>query len=121
MTDEDEIREKVEDSLQRLEDGFQRRWDNKPDFRSSLKGKDRDILIDLRETGTWWLEVRDGYLEEIHEGNLEDPDVSIRADAEDYLAVFDGDLGPLEAYMKQKIKVSAGLRDMMLVKSFLGS
>lgn len=113
-------RERVEDCLQRLEDGFRRRWENNEDFRSSLRGKDREILIDLRETGSWWLEVRDGNLEAIREGTTEDADVRIEADAGNFVDVFDGDLGPVKAYMTGKIKVDAGMRDLMLVKKFLG-
>lgn len=113
-------REKVEACLQRLEDGFRRRWDNNPDFRKSLQGKDRDILIDLKQTGSWWLKVRDGDLEAIVEGDRKDPDVSIQAKAGDFVDVFDGDLSPIEAYMKRKIKVDAGFRDIMLVKKFVG-
>jgi putative sterol carrier protein len=113
-------RERVEDCLQRLEDGFRRRWENNEDFRSSLRGKDRDILIDLRATGAWCLKVRDGDLEAIEETTVEDPDVEIEADADDFVDVFDGDLGPVKAYMTGKIQVDAGMRDLMLVKKFLG-
>lgn len=120
-TGDNATREDIEDCLERLENGFRRRWENNPDFRNDLKGKDRNILIDLSDTGAWWLRVRDGNLEEIKEGQPEDADVTIRADAGDFISVFDGDLSPLEAYMKQKIKVDAGLRDIMLVKSFMGS
>lgn len=120
MSEQDQVGpERVEACLQRLEDGFRRRWDNNPDFRDSLEGKDRDILIDLRDTGSWWLQVRDGDLLEIHEGTVEGPDVTIEADAEDFVAVFDGDTGPVRAYMTGKIDVDAGLRDIMLVKNFL--
>lgn len=117
---EQRSRERVEQCLQRLEDGFRRRWENNPDFRSSLEGKDREILIDLRETGSWWIEVDDGELAAIHEGAGSDADVAIEADAEDFVDIFDGDLGPVKAYMTGKIKVDAGMRDLLLVKKFLG-
>jgi len=121
MSETEQIgRERVEECLDRLERGFRRRWKNNEDFRSDLKGKDREIVIDLRETGTWWLNVEDGDLVTIQEGGREDPDVRIEADAEDFVDVFDGDLGPVKAYMTGKIKVDAGMRDLMLVKNVLG-
>lgn len=113
-------RQRVEDCLQRLEDGFRRRWEDNPEFRDSLRGKDRDIQIDLRETGSWWIQVRDGNLQAIVEDEPEDIDVGIEAEADDFVDVFDGDLGPVKAYMTGKIKVDAGMRDLMLVKKFLG-
>lgn len=117
----DDIQERIQQCLQRLEAGFRRRWDNNPDFRKSLAGKDRDILIDLREAGAWTLQVRDGDLREIVEGRpVDKPDVRIEADAENFLAIFNGTLSPAEAYLKKKVKVKAPLRDILLVKSFLG-
>lgn len=106
--------------LDRIEQGFRRKWENDADFRDSLEGKDRDIVIDLTDLGAWSLRVRDGKLQEIEEGGIEDPDVRLRSKAEDFLAIFDGELSPLEAYMKKKVKVKAGLRDILLVKSFMG-
>jgi putative sterol carrier protein len=121
VTEQEQIgRERVEECLDRLEAGFRRRWDNNPEFRESLEGKNRDILIDLRDTGAWWIQVREGDLEAIVEDEPEDPDVGIEADADDFVDVFDGDLGPVQAYMTGKIEVDAGMRDLMLVKTFLG-
>lgn len=124
MTDEpDETaskRERILDCLDRLERGFQRKWENNADFRDSLKGKDRDIVIDLTDLDAWTLTVRDGKLQEIQEGRHEDPDVKLTTEAEDFLAIFSGDLSPLKAYMTKRVKVSAGLRDILLVKSFMG-
>lgn len=118
--DEAAKRERVLDCLDRLEQGFLRRWENNADFRDSLKGKDRDIVVDLTDLDAWTLRVRDGKLEKIREGRPEDPDVRIRADTEDFLDVFEGDLSPMEAYLKKKIKIKAGFRDILLVKSFMG-
>lgn len=118
-TNETDVEERIQNALERLERGFRRRWENNPDFRDSLKGKDRDILIDLKSRGAWNLEVRDGNLVDITDGRPDDPDVRVTAEAEDFLAIFDGTLSPLEAYIKKKIKVKAGLRDILLVKSFM--
>lgn len=113
-------RETILDCLDRLERAFRKRWENDEKFRSSLEGKDRDILIDLRAEGAWTLKVRNGDLVSIDEGKPKDPDVKIDAEAEDFVAVFNGDLSPLEAYVKRRIKVKAGFRDILLVKSFMG-
>lgn len=113
--------ERVADCLERIENGFQRKWENNADFRDSLKGKDRDILIELTDLGSWLLTVRDGKLEGIEEvDGLDDPDVRITAEVEDFLALFDGELSPLKAYATKKVKVNAGIRDILLVKSFMG-
>ncbi len=122
MTDatDDPQRERVAEYLDRLERGFHRKWDNDPDFREGLEGKDRDILLEFTDVGSWTMTVRDGKLESIDEGSLEDADVRLTAQSQDFLDVIDGDLSPLKAYMTNRIDVSAGLRDILLVKSFLG-
>lgn len=112
-------REKVTACLEKIERGFHRKWDNDPEFRDSLKGKDRVILIDLTDMGAWTLRVEDGKLQEIEEGRPDDFDVRLKTASEDFLAIFEGDLSPLKAYMTNKVKVKAGLRDIMLVKSFM--
>lgn len=118
--DEATQREKILDCLDRLEAGFFRKWENDAEFRDSLEGKDRDILIDITDVGAWTLVVRDGKLEAIEESKPEDPDVRLTSRSEDFLAVFEGDLSPLKAYVQKKIKVKAGIRDILLVKSFMG-
>lgn len=117
----DGTRERIEAALGRLERGFRKRWENNPDFRKSLVGKDRDILIDLRDHGAWTIQVRDGNLEGIVEGRPPGKaNVRIEADAEHFLAIFDGTLSPAEAYLRKKVKVKAPIRDILLVKSFMG-
>lgn len=119
-TDDATDRERILDCLDRLEQGFYRKWENDADFRDSLKGKDRDILIDLTDLSAWTLRVRDGKLEEVQERRPEDPDVRLTTTVDDFLAVFDGDLSPLKAYVQKRVKVKAGIRDILLVKSFMG-
>jgi len=112
-------RERVEDCLERIESGFRRRWEDNEDFRSSLKGKDRDIVIDIQDLQAWTIVVRDGDLRRIEEKDREDPDVRIGAEAEDFLDIFDGDLSPMKAYLTNRVDVSAGVSDLMLVKKFM--
>ena len=98
MTDETNgtgQRDQILHCFERLEAGFRRRWENNPDFRKSLKGKDRDILVDLDHAGAWTLQVRDGDLQDIIEERPKKPDVRIRAQPEDFLAIFDGTLSPV--------------------------
>lgn len=121
MTDtDDDLRDRVQGCMDRIEEGFHRKWDEDPSFREDLDGKDRDIVIDVPDAGAWTIVVRDGKLRDIEQQPRDDPDVTVTAEGEDFLAVFDGDLSPLEAYMKNKIEVDAGLGDLLLVKSFLG-
>lgn len=119
MSDTETPRERVLACLERIENGFHRKWDEDPDFREELEGKDRDIQIELTDVGTWTLVVREGFLEEVREEAVDDADVHLTATSEDFLAVFEGELSPLRAYMTNRIDVDAGLGDILLVKSFL--
>ena len=113
-------RDRILAALERLSRGFRKRWDSNPDFRKSLQGKDRDILIDLKHAGAWTLMVRNGDLVEIKEHRPTDADVRIEAEPQDFLAIFEGTLSPVDAYLRKKIKVKAPLRDILLVKAFMG-
>lgn len=120
MTNDETNQERIQACFDRIENGFNRKWDDDEHFRNRLKGKDRDIHIELTDLGSWSLVVRDGKLERIEEDDPEDADVHLTTESQHFLDVMNGDLSPMKAYLTNKINVDAGLRDILLVKSFLG-
>ncbi len=112
--------DRIQECFDRIERGFHRKWENDEAFRNGLKGKDRDIHIEFTDQGSWSLIVQDGELVTVEQGAPSDADVHLTTTSEHFIDVMNGDLSPMKAYLTKKISVDAGLRDILLVKSFLG-
>lgn len=112
--------ETVQQALDKIDSGFKKRWENNPDFRRKLEGKDRDIVIDLGPDGAYHLVVRDGYLQEIRDERPADQDALVTTTKDALLDIFNGDLHPIKAYTMGHVKVKASFRDVLLVRAFLG-
>jgi putative sterol carrier protein len=58
--------------------------------------------------GQYWLKVVDQQID-VHEGEHSDPTMILTSSGEDYLAVVNGDLAPMTAFMQGKIKVKGDM------------
>lgn len=66
------------------------------------------LTIDGEGGGAWVADVHDNICE-IKEGTTEDPDLSIKAKAEEAKKLLAGELDPMKAYMTGKVKVVGNL------------
>lgn len=75
------------------------------------------ITIDGEGGGAWVADIHDNVCD-IKEGTVEDPDLSIKAKAEDVTKLMAGELDPMKAYMTGKVKVVGNLMlGLKLLKS----
>ncbi|MGB4596161.1 MAG: SCP2 sterol-binding domain-containing protein [Anaerolineaceae bacterium] len=75
------------------------------------------LTIDCEGGGTWVADIHDNICE-IKEGTTEDPDLLIKANAENARKLMAGELDPMKAYMTGKIKVIGNLMlGLKLLKS----
>jgi len=87
------------------------------------KAKRADAIIQLNVTGAqagqWNLVIKEGKVN-VAKGTHAAPEITVRANTADILAVADGKLDPTQAFMHGKAKVKGDLTEALeLVKVFM--
>ena len=110
----------VEECVKRMEAGFWRRYNSNPDLQRKLAGKTRVIQLTVADSTSYWFHVKDGKLDQIQQGVHPKPDVIVATHLKDLLAVFNGEMKAMQAYLTGKVKVKASFGDILFAKSLLG-
>lgn len=69
--------------------------------------------------GVYWVKMTNGNGES-GSGAVENPDMTLKAAADDWAAVYQGDLNPMQAFMSGKLKIQGDMGLAMKLQSFLG-
>ncbi|HEX2022631.1 MAG TPA: SCP2 sterol-binding domain-containing protein [Candidatus Thermoplasmatota archaeon] len=110
----------VEDAVKRMEASFWRRYNANPDLQRKLAGKSRIIQLAVPDAESYWFDFRDGKLHEIRQGAHQRPDVVVTTEKGTLLAVFNGEMKAMHAYLTGKVKVKASFSDILFAKSLIG-
>lgn len=110
----------VEEAVKRMEAGFWRRYHANPDLQKKLEGKERVIQLALTDGHGYWFHIVDGKLAEIQHGMHARPDATVTVSKHDLLAIFNGQLKPMQAYLTGKVRVKASFSDLLFAKSLIG-
>lgn len=110
----------VEEAVQRMEAGFWRRYNASPDLQRKLAGKTRVIQLAVPDAESYWFRIDDGKLATIEKGTHPEPDCVVTTRERDLLAVFNGELKAMQAYLTGRVKVKASFSDILFAKSLLG-
>lgn len=88
---------------------------------SKAEGVNATIQFDLSgdNGGLYWLKIADGSAE-AGQGQAENPSMTLKASAEDWVAVTKGELNPMQAFMSGKIKVQGDMSLALKLQSLLG-
>ncbi len=112
--------ETVQQCVDRIMTGYREKKERDAKFAASMKGKSRDILMDITDGQSYIIRVVDGDLKELTEGTLPKPDVRVTTSGADLIALFNKELNPVQAYLTKRIKVKAPFGDIVFVKGLLG-
>lgn len=77
---------------------------------SMIRGVNAAILFDLTGEGggKWVLRIEDGKAK-LEEGEITSPDMTVSAEARDFVAILDGSLNPVAAFMQGRLKLSGDM------------
>jgi putative sterol carrier protein len=103
-----------------MEAGFWRRYEANPDLRRKLDGKTRVIQLDVPDDDSYWFLIENGRLTKIEQGTHATADAIVTANKADLLAVFNGEMKAMQAYLMGRVKVKASFADLLFAKSLLG-
>lgn len=84
-------------------------------------GVNMSLVFDLsgENGGQWSVVVNDGKCD-VSKGTTDNPDATIKMDADDYVAMTRGDLNPMMAFMSGKVKVDGDINSVMKFQSLFG-
>jgi putative sterol carrier protein len=87
-----------------------------------VKGINAQLQFDLSGEGggQWVVAIADGKLT-TEPGTAPNPNVTVSTSANDYLAIINGELNPMNAFMQGKVKVKGDMALVMKLQSLFGS
>lgn len=88
---------------------------------NKLDGVNATIQFDLsgENGGLYWVRMADGTAES-GEGAVASPDMTLKAAADDWANMVNGDLNPMQAFMTGKIKIQGDMALAMKLQALIG-
>lgn len=115
MSDEIDGKKVIEEMVNK----FKTEIENDEKLREKVKDYNRTIVVDFKEGDSYNTEFKSGEIGDFKEGTIEDADITITTDPETLHNLLKGNIGAMEAYAKNKIKIDASLTDMLKIKDML--
>ncbi len=86
-----------------------------------LRGMDSTILFDLsgEESEQWTVTIKDGEVD-VDEGSVGSPAITVETTTADLKALIQGDLNPMAAFMKGRLKVKGDISMAMQLQKLFG-
>ncbi|MBN1178525.1 MAG: SCP2 sterol-binding domain-containing protein [Anaerolineae bacterium] len=87
---------------------------------SKIEGITGVFLFDISGEGggTWTVSIADGKID-VAEGRVGTPDLSVSMSAQDFVALSNGELNAVSAFMQGKIKIQGDMSMAMRLQSIL--
>ncbi|MBN1562397.1 MAG: SCP2 sterol-binding domain-containing protein [Anaerolineae bacterium] len=102
----------IQEVFEHLDEGFQS---------DKAEGVNAIFQFDLTgdDGGKYWVKVEDKQ-PEVHEGEHDAPTMILTASAADYLAMVNGELAPMTAFMQGRVKVKGDMGLAMKLQAMFG-
>ena len=86
-----------------------------------IKGVNAKVQFDISGEGggQWVVAIADGQAQ-VEKGTTPEPSVTVGLSASDYVAMVNGELNPMNAFMQGKLKVSGDMALVMKLQSLFG-
>lgn len=97
---------------------FNKRIDEDESLRKELAHLNKTFTLDL-DTEAYSMTLEDSKVKDFKPEALEDADVVVTSTPETVVALIEGDLRPMRAYITKKIKIKGKIQDLMFLKKFL--
>ncbi len=113
---------KEREVIEELIDKFKDKVENDDSIKKEMKDFDRDIRIDLDSGNYYELTLKDAEFSEIEMGEGEatnEADIIFSSDVDTLKSLLNEEMGVMQAYARNKIKVDASLTDMLKFKSLM--
>ncbi len=85
------------------------------------KAQGLDVVLQFdftgKEAGSWNAVIKDGAVK-VEQGKHASPTMTLTADSDDYIALFTGQLDPMQAFMQGKLKLQGDLNLAMKMTQF---
>ena len=74
------------------------------------QGVDARIQVELSgdNGGSWWLKINQAQAS-TGDGQIDSPQMTVKAKADDFASMIDGSLNPMQAFMSGKVKVQGDM------------
>ncbi|MFW6040365.1 MAG: SCP2 sterol-binding domain-containing protein [Thermoplasmatota archaeon] len=108
-----------QDVLEKMVKKFYDTLEEDEKLKDELKGFERDVLINFKDRGDYSFSIKETDISEIEEGKIKDPDITIYTDVDTLDKLMHGEIRPMEAYARKKVKIDASFMDILKIKNLL--
>jgi len=111
--------EEEKETLEKLVQKFRKKIDEDDSLKEDIKDFERDIQVDFDSGNQYNMSLEEAEISEIREGPIEGSDITLATDVGTLDDLLEGEVGAMQAYASNKIKVDASLTDMLKFKKLL--
>ena len=111
--------EQFKAAVQGRMDKFNSKAADDKDFQEHWAGKERSIVIELKDKGSLHVFLKECKLQGLAEGGLENPDIKILTDSATFDAVLSKKMSAMRAYVTQKLKIKASAEDILAIRKLV--
>ncbi len=111
--------EEEKEALEKLVNKFKKKIEEDQAVKKKIEDFQRDIQVDFDSGNNYNLSLENAEVSDIREGALEDSDITLATDVGTLDDLLEGEVGAMQAYASNKIKVDASLTDMLKFKELL--